>query len=876
MAGQRIIFGWHLDGQRTTAPVDAIGVSVVGPLGFLTILETQLGLLTLHPSQAERVVQYCECLQKLDSDRRFYHASLATDPLGTAACLLDWRDQWALHGWDGGMPSDAPTRLRDLAAVETVAVASVAPNVGQRLKAVTAALARTKPDIDEVRLADPVAIFPARWQVVLADLPVREMAANEGGGRGFLGALQSRLRQASAGRIGEKLKWRDDGSVVVVQAETRALAAHWLAPQIEDDGRQTLLVCGEDGARLDAYLAAAKRPRQGLKEASAFRPALQVLPLALELLWDPLNFYALIQFLTHPVCPIPGFARRRLAEKVAEAPGIGGANWQRTLARIEVNCTSEQAQRAREEVAFWIEHERFPNKPGAPIRAVIERVKRLTEFFRQRLGDSDEARRMAFHAGYGQCRSCLDSLEALLSQGADRIRPRQLQKLVSEATASGSDNQLWPAEVGAGQMVTQPGAVIEPIARVIWWQMAMPRLPGNEPWSVAEMCALRAVGVRLPDASDRLQQIAADWLRPVMAVREQLLLVLPPQGEELHPLWLMIRAVVEQPNVTAVENSLTSGGMSMTVVDRVPLPAPKRWWQLPDDVAVTLRERESFSSLEQLLFCPYQWLLRYRAGLRASRIVSMGSEFRMLGNLAHGLVARYFQHADCLTMSQTDFDAWFDRSFREIVDEEGALLRMPGRGADLEGFRYRLQRSLQALREQVDEAGIVKVIPELELSGYFVGGELVGSADLVMHTTWDDRAIVDMKWSGFKKFPDKLRQNRHLQLAIYAELMRQQTGQWPAVAYYILDKARFFAPDDRAFPDAEVIASVDGENTAQLWQRFLATWHWRAEQIRAGRFEVALDGIALTDESIPPGEAMAMETLSEAYNDYWALAGWED
>lgn len=76
MAAQRITFGWHLDGQRATQPTDSLGASVVGPLGFLNILETQLGLLALHPSQAERIVQYRDCLEKLDNDQRFYHRSL--------------------------------------------------------------------------------------------------------------------------------------------------------------------------------------------------------------------------------------------------------------------------------------------------------------------------------------------------------------------------------------------------------------------------------------------------------------------------------------------------------------------------------------------------------------------------------------------------------------------------------------------------------------------------------------------------------------------------------------------------------------------------------------------------------------------------------
>lgn len=873
MAGQRITFGLYLDGQRATPPADSLGISVVGPLGFLTILETQLGLLTLHPSQAERIVQYRECLQQLDAEHRFYHRSFATDPLGTAACLLDWRDQWYLHGWDGTISTEAPKRLRDLADVEALAAKAVSPNLGQRLDAVAAALQHRRPAIDAVRLVDSIETFPARWQTVLAHLPVLAPAELETAGQGFLGALQRQLKAAAANQQQAKLSWQDDGSVLVVQAETPALAARWLASQLGTDS-PTLLVSGSDGARLDAHLAAANRPRQGLKEASAFRPALQVLSLALELLWDPLNFYALVQFLTHPVCPVPGFARRRLAEKVADAPGIGGAYWQRTLASIDEHY-GEQAPRVRQQIAEWIEHSRFPADTGAPLDAVIARVERLVEFFRARLGEADTARRLAFHAGYGQCQACLDSLNGLRAQGGEFLRPRQLQKLVSQATANGSDNPLWPAEVGAGQMAAQPGAVIEPVARVIWSPLTMPVLPGSDPWSASERNALATVGVRLPTAFERLDQIATTWLRPVMAAREQLLLVLPPPGEEVHPVWQMISAVAEQPKVLALESLLAGGGESLVPVKAVPLPAPKRWWQLPDDVTVALRKKESFSSLEQLLFNPYQWLLRYPAALKPSRIVSLGGNFRMLGNLAHGLVEQYFQHPDALSMAAADFDAWFARAFATLVDQEGAILRTPGRGADLEGFRHRLHQSMLGLREQITRAGMVAVEPERAVTGHFPGGELAGSADLVMKNVRGERAIVDMKWSGVKKFPEKLKQNRHLQLAIYAELLRQETGQWPAVAYYILDRARFFAPDDRVFPDAEVVPAADGENTAQLWQRFLSTWSWRVAQIRSGQFEVALESIAPTDESESPEDAMTTELLNEAYNDYRSLAGWE-
>ena len=55
----------------------------------------------------------------------------------------------------------------------------------------------------------------------------------------------------------------------------------------------------------------------------------------------------------------------------------------------------------------------------------------------------------------------------------------------------------------------------------------------------------------------------------------------------------------------------------------------------------------------------------------------------------------------------------------------------------------------------------------------------------------------------------------------------------------------------------------------------METWKWLRAQIVAGAFEVALESIETTDESVPPEEALEMEYLSENYNDYRSLAGWE-
>jgi hypothetical protein len=794
--------------------------------------------------------------------------------LGTAATLLNWRDLWHLHGWVGELDQAVSNRLRDMGDVEQLAIVAVGPSMGQRLESVLEVMQARRPAIDEVALVDPLAVFPFRWREVLARLPVRDASSLTTRGVGLLGELQDRLLCAHAGGPTESLAWRDDGSLTVVQAETRFLAGRWLAAQLADSSTDTLIVAGSDAALFDGLLTANDQPRQGFREASAFRPALQVLPLALELVWEPLNFYALLQFLSHSVNPVPGFARFKLAGVVADRPGLGGAAWRDALLRIAEHYGDKAAQ-VSESIARWVENPRYLQESGAPVSALLERVRGLEDFFRVRLADADPARRVAFYAGFAQCRAGAEALAGLLNQGVETLRPRQLQKLVTQATARGSENPLWVAEVGACPAVTVPGSTLDAFDRVIWWQMGMPAIPGAYPWSHSEIQQLAAAGVYLPDPAEELEHTARAWLKPLLAARQQLILVLPPKGVEVHPVWLMIEALVAGLPVRALESLLTEEEPGSAVVRHVPLPGKRRWWTLPDGALPPRKGRESYSSLELLLFNPYHWALKYPAALRPSRILALGHDFRLLGNLAHGLVERFFQRPDALHLDDAAFTAWFGPAFEAIVTEEGATLLMPGRRSDLESFRLQLRQALEQLRHQLGRAGVVKVIPEMELDGQFAGGELGGYADLVLTRADGAQAVVDMKWAG-NKFTDVLKENRHLQLAIYAELLRQKNGAWPQVGYFVLNRGHLLMTDDDFFPEARLVRKVTEENTAQLWLRFIETWKWRREQLDAGHIEVALEEIEETDDSAFPENGLTAQVLYPGYNDYLALAGWED
>lgn len=882
----RVRLGLYLDGQHGTAFKAELDSLTTGPLGMLNVLETQLGLLRLENSNSDRVLQYLDVLKRLDSQTRFYHQSFAVDGLGTAATLLNWRDQWHLHGWtrtaSAALINGEQPRLRDMAAIDTEAVTTLAPSIGERLSLIASALQSKNVRIATIMLCEPLKNWPQAWRNVLSQLTLSfdEVASVSAKAGTMLADIQQALLSLNSKGNAHKISWRDDGSVAILQAESPLLAASWVADHLRDRDAlacEQILLCAPDAALLDDVIVAANLPRQGFKESSPFRPALQVLPMVLSQLWNPTDIYGLLKFLTHPICPVPAVARTHLAEMLARTPGIGsGPAWEETLERIEKACEDSEYDWAsvREKIRLWIEHPRFDPASGITLLALTDRLKQLASYFQGRLLDKEAAKQMAYTSALAQTLTLQRSVNALALQGETHIGVQSLQTLLLQATAQGSFNPLLVAQVGACRTVTQPGGAVDSAQTVFWWQLTAPASAAAYPWSLSELAALRSAGVDLPDLNDAMSQEAMLWQRPIFAATEQLKLVLPAPGVEVHPLWLLLESLFEKgfrPPVVALEHSLTDPNL-LSVPSR-PLPERKRWWELPEDVSIEPRTSESYSSLEQYLFDPYAWVLRYPAKLSPSSILDVSEGVLLYGNLSHHLVERFLQQQDALVQPDSAFEAWFGSAFDELIAQEGAVLQMPGRQEELSTFRRKLLYSMRQLRIQLRAADVTIALSEEDLEGQFIGGSISGSSDLLLTRKDGQQAILDLKW-GSKSYQVKLEDNRHLQLAIYGEMVRQRSGNWPRLAYFSLGSGELLATDSDFFPKAKLVRKAKGvaeEGAAHLWQRFLKTWAWRRAQIDQGRIEVVLEKY---EDELPGEDALAIEVLNINYNDFAALAGW--
>lgn len=875
-----IRLGLQLDGERGWHTKNTLGAITVGTMGMLGILEPQLGLIAEQVSQSQRIVQYLDCLKQCNHKDRFYHLSLETDELGTAVTLLQWRDVWYLNGWEVSSTTKLTGRLSDMAAVEQLARGRVFPSEGERLVSILEVMKRRHPAISKVTLIHPITSFPKRWQQVLSKLPTEiSLLTSKAHGDSFLQKLQERLSRVQAGhtfRPEDKLTFEKDDSFIAVRAETHLLASRWFADYVSKSIDDAVLVASDSGAVLDDILVSVGQARHGLNYPSAYRPALQLLPMALALLWAPLDFGVLLAFLSHPISPIRSYARRQLAGKLANQPGIGGESWNQVLAKID-EYYQEDAPEVRIQINTWIDHQRFDSDDGVPIEEVITRTKKLIAYFRPKLASVDVTSRASWNAGYSQTSAFLKALEELHHNGVKVIRQRQLQKLLTETTSRGSSNPNLVAEVGSLAVVSNPVALVENFDEVVWWQPVMPTMPKSYPWSLSERQVLETVGIALPDISETLNQLAGDWLKPIIAANKRIVMILPPNDTEIHPIWQMISAQVDHIEVLELEHVITGDKeiVDSNIVTHLPLPKPKRWWLLPIGTPIPKRGHDSFSGLESYIFNPYHWLLRYPAALKASNILSVSDGFLLDGQLAHRIIEKFFALPNALGMVETDVKAWFDKAFKDVIESEGAILMMLGRRSDYESLRYYLQRALTTLIRQLRSADTLIVDSEVELNGEYIGGKIIGYADLVLTNSVGQQAIVDMKWGGLKKYTDKIKNNSHLQLAIYAELLRQAKGTWPKVGYYILAEAKLITEQGHYyFPDAVRVNKGTEEAVPHLWERFKLSHQWRSRQLEDFLVEVVLESIEETDQSIVPEGCLEAEVLNPSYNDYINLAGW--
>ena len=891
----KILFGTNLDGCPCPAHRRGVGKLVCGPQGLLSILEVATGIPPSESvSELERLLSYREALDEylVENTDAFFARSYSVESLSTSRVLLRWRDELKLAGWSliNNDSDDLPQRLNDLAGIESIAAEMPAFRIGvaERIDQILGRLEQgAQTGVDQIVALEPPDTLATKWTQLLEALPVvydLQMPTAPAARPGTrLHTLQSRLLSVDESAADDVVA--TDESVVILRdfsevTLARAAAQHWRDPSV---GPISVLVAPTDNRRrLNESLEQLDQPKFTAQESSLSGSLTQLLPLSLKLHWDPFDPQAWLEFLLHPVCPVAGSLRYRLARAINGTPGRGNGDWKKAIEQAleRVSDDTDQRTKIEKSISSWVELPTFDRDTGIPGEVISSTASQLANWMRS-VGVAKHASNEEDASMWISAAGNIDAFGRALGD-LPQVSHQELDRLLAIWLATSGDRIHETGEIGAPLPVSEPGQVLSAVDHLFWWQ---PDDAGSYrvPWSLQEREWLAGLNISLLTSRALLEADDAANRRAILNATESLTVFVASGqcGSKTSPVVTRIVAELGSGVIEGVADKIKTAPLSVR-----PLPAPRRWWQFSDPALLAPRAKESFSSSSKMIYSPYQWVLNYKARLEDGRLFGfgVGDDFIRRGNLLHDLAERLFMPApeadtppiDWTRCDEASLRQWLDSVWPALLAERAAQYRMPGFEAARNGLLHTGRQALWQLVHHFQEAGVTSVEVEKYIDGVnFVGGELNGRIDLVARTA-DAVAVVDLKLGGKSSRSPELADNRHLQLAVYGHLLQQTEGVDPAAAFFIFSRGGSLLTRTNAFfPGAAPVSlnnAGDSSEWSGCWQDFETIWQWRRSQLDAGRIEVTVG--STESDQIPPLEHWAAPEDADKYNDFDALTGW--
>lgn len=843
------------------------GVHYFGPQGLLYMLESHLGLIG-HPADIEylRVEQYRQALRLYleEHEDAFYRASFTADQFATATELLSRRDELKLSGWSFAEEPSMPVRLRCLAQIEAF-FENKAPNQEEPLQlsmgfADRFAIVLEKLDarphpIQELIINDPLSLLPHHFVCLFDKLE------KTGAKKHFLewklentGSDLATFQQKVTTQSKKKYELKGDGSLMILRSKRESDAAVFLAKLIAKNPEyHPVGLIPDKSSMLDNALVQEGLPSMGIASASLARPTLQVLKLVTVFLWNPIDPFKIMEFVSLSVKPLHDDLASVIAGQMAQTPGLKSEGWyiaiNRFFEELEQRAsfdTSIKVGEIRRQYQFWFERRRYDVSKTVPKEDVVDIFNYLKTWAFEAFENAGSVNNSLLVLSE-QAKRITELLEALPEAQLTNLELERIVRTIYEPAPV----QFMEPEVGHMPYIHRPGALIGPVESLLWWNFTQSEYEHFfSRWYQKERTYLQKLEVPLIGPED--ENALLNWRRkhPLLLTQDRLFLVVPEtvEGSAVHPHPLMgdLEATFSNPEAITYDLDTEKGKAFFEKFFQLPkqvalngrrLGRPKPFLLIKALEKLDPREQETFSSLQSLFYYPYQWVFRHKIKLKKSSILSVVKDVTLMGNLSHRFFEGLFRE-DIHHWDKKMVENWIDNEADQLLNREGAVLQMYGREPERVGFIHRVKYAAWSLVKLVQENGWKVQQTEKPLEGRFLGVPINGRADLVLEKD-GELAVIDLKWRGASRRERVIRNEEDLQLVMYSKLLNDDHS-WAHTAYFIMQDGKMIARNDLAFNNITVVNSGCDhvEINERIWSKMQETYRWRIQQIKEGKIEI--------------------------------------
>jgi ATP-dependent helicase/nuclease subunit B len=914
-----IFFGLNYDSSVFPRPYTEGGHLYFGPRNLLRWLEMHLGLAG-HTERIEhiRVEQYRQSLRRYvkDNPSVFFQKSFEADQLACAEALLKRRDELLLAGFDFKHSDNLPFRLKVLTDIENLFLRNeeggsklIAGEADRFEKIIYALEERTVPIeqiiVNEGREQDGnfTTLLPPQYKRLFDALELQGITflshdkflkmskyAKFGSVRGsdlqvFKDFISNKLPR------GEQQTLKADGSLIIVESERDTEGADFMAKilSLNPEFKPTFLI-PDRNRTLDEALIQNGLPAFGLPSASLGRPTLQLLKLVTAFIWQPLDLYKILEFVSMPVKPLDNDLGTVIANVIAQRPGIGSDLWfyetTRFFEKLEEKVKEGNTidiKKIKAQYEFWFDRPVYDIARSAPKGEVTSLFRYLKEWASAEFEGSGNQQSLRVLAE--QARRIEEFLDELPLSDS-HLSYLELERII-RTIYEPSPVSPRPQEVGHYPHVTNGDCLLQPTQYLVWWNFTDTEgVHFFSRWYADEVAFLKEKGVNLQTPQDENALMLWQRVQGVMRTNKQLILVYPKKvnGEHAaeHPLFSHLRACFGDLHKISVHTKEDWTGFETLAHLETPQTVTLRLHRLGktkpiikvESKLLNRRDKETLTSLESLFYYPYQWVFRHKAKLNKSSILSIVKENTLKGNLSH----RFFElilKEDFQEWTIDKVKEWVDEHSRKLLKKEAATLLMYGYEPQKLQLMRQIKHALWTLINHIRSNKWTVEATEKELTGQFSNTPVKGKADVVL-LRGSERCVLDLKWSGHSYRERMIKNGEDLQLVMYSRLLTED-DDWAHTGYFIIENARLLARNTAAFTEIKPVTTDNAfDMNDQIWKKMLATYHWRMKQVIAGEIEIRTSRTVRDLEEVYGIElldVLEMKNEDAKFDDYGTLIG---
>ena len=348
--------------------------------------------------------------------------------------------------------------------------------------------------------------------------------------------------------------------------------------------------------------------------------------------------------------------------------------------------------------------------------------------------------------------------------------------------------------------------------RLIWLDCAGNR-PNNNPYAFLtqeDLDELKEKKIKLADNETR-SAVESKWLYTLLNSIHEWILVAPKchMGESLgeHPVITSIKQ-----NANFYEAACEKGyQIALPLTDEQPTVALEEIGdiQLDDPQLITriTPPSDSYSTIEQLVDTPLDFVLEKLGGLAAPEDDQELNEHMMMGLVAHKVVQLLVNKGEQDAYSLEEIEKKVATDYNDIlVDamtqeaDAAAFLTKPENMNMFAVFQDELKESISVLLGIIKEHNLTPYRCEYEITksfGPFANPH--GFVDMLLKAPHGDWVIFDFKWSSRKKYSDGLKKGEAYQLYMYKHGVEAQEGGKVAwYGYYLFPDMKLYKEEKEA------------------------------------------------------------------------------